>query len=89
MGVVTYEMEVATTIPPAKMFKAFVLDSDNLIQKILPQAIKSVTIVTLEGDGGAGIIKQVNFGEGSQFKYTKQRIDGIDQENFSYRYTVI
>ncbi|KAK6254434.1 hypothetical protein SCA6_015739 [Theobroma cacao] len=56
MGVVTYEMEVATTIPPAKMFKAFVLDSDNLIQKILPQAIKSV--VTLEGDGGAGIIKQ-------------------------------
>ncbi|XWS38977.1 hypothetical protein CRYUN_Cryun18bG0010200 [Craigia yunnanensis] len=66
MGVVTYEMEVATTIPPAKIFKAFVLDSDNLIPKILPQAIKS-----------------------SQFKYTKQRIDGIDKEKFTYSYTVI
>ncbi|XP_007035695.2 PREDICTED: major allergen Pru ar 1 [Theobroma cacao] len=87
MGVVTYEMEVATTIPPAKMFKAFVLDSDNLIPKILPLAIKSV--VTLEGDGGAGTIKQVNFGEGSQFKYTKQRIDVIDQENFTCCFTVI
>ncbi|XP_021291509.1 major allergen Pru ar 1-like [Herrania umbratica] len=96
MGVVTYEMEVATTIPPANIFKAFVLDSDNLIPKILPLAIKSV--VTLEGDGGAGIIKQVNFGEdyfwfvfpaGNQFTYMKQRIDGIDKENFSYRYTVI
>ncbi|GLU08442.1 hypothetical protein SLE2022_253550 [Rubroshorea leprosula] len=87
MGVVTYEMEVATAIPPAKMFKAFVLDSDNLIPKILPQAIKSVVI--LEGDGGAGTIKQVNFGEGSQFKSVKHRIDGIDLEKFAYSYTVV
>ncbi|KAK6254451.1 hypothetical protein SCA6_015756 [Theobroma cacao] len=61
MGVFTFEMEVATVIPPARMFQAFVLDSDNLIPKILPQAIKSVE--TLEGDGGAGTVKQVNFGE--------------------------
>ncbi|OMO58399.1 hypothetical protein COLO4_34685 [Corchorus olitorius] len=79
-------MEIATTIPPAKMFKAFVLDYDNLIPKILPQAIKSVE--TLEGDGGAGTIKQINFGQGYQFKYTKQRIDGIDKEKFTYSYTV-
>ena len=66
MGVVTYEMEVATTIPAAKMFKAFVLDGSTLIAKILPQAIKSIDI--LEGDGGAGTIKQINFGEGNVYK---------------------
>ncbi|KAK6278517.1 PREDICTED: major allergen Pru ar 1 [Theobroma cacao] len=87
MGVFTYEMKVATVIPPARMFQAFVLDSDNLIPKILPQAIKSVE--TLEGDGGAGTAKQVNFGEGSQFKTVKNRIDGIDKEKFTYSYTVI
>ncbi|WRX20379.1 Bet v I/Major latex protein - like 10 [Theobroma cacao] len=79
MGVFTFEMEVATVIPPARMFQAFVLDSDNLIPKILPQAIKSVE--TLEGDGGAGTVKQ--------FKTVKNRIDGIDKEKFTYSYAVI
>lgn len=61
MGVVSYSMEVSTSIPPARMFKAFVLD-DNLVPSILPQAIKSVE--TVEGDGGAGTIKLVQFGDG-------------------------
>ena len=42
MGVITYEREVNTTIPPAKMFKALAID----------------------GDGGPGTIKQINFDEG-------------------------
>lgn len=62
MGVVTYDLQITAAIPPAKMFKAFALDSDNLIPKILPQAIKSIE--TLEGNGGPGTIKQINFGEG-------------------------
>ena len=62
MGVITYQMEVTSSIPPAKMFKAFVLDADNLIPKILPQAIKSVEV--LEGDGGPGTIKLIHFGKG-------------------------
>ncbi|XWS38980.1 hypothetical protein CRYUN_Cryun18bG0010500 [Craigia yunnanensis] len=87
MGVVTYEMEVATSIPPAKMFKAFVLDADNLFPKVVPQAIKSTEL--LEGDGGPGSIKKITFGEGSQFKYVKHKVEGIDKENFSYSYSVI
>ena len=63
MGVVTYEHEITSSIPPAKMFKAFILDSDNLIPKILPQAIKCIEII--EGDGGPGSIKKITFGEGS------------------------
>ncbi|KAA8518142.1 hypothetical protein F0562_015616 [Nyssa sinensis] len=66
MGVIAYDMEITSSIAPAKMFKAFVLDSDDLIPKILPQAIKSAEII--EGEGGAGTIKLITFGKGSQFK---------------------
>uniref|UniRef100_A0A2N9HAW1 Bet v I/Major latex protein domain-containing protein n=1 Tax=Fagus sylvatica TaxID=28930 RepID=A0A2N9HAW1_FAGSY len=41
MGVFTYEAETTTVITPARLFKAFVLDADNLIPKVAPQAIKS------------------------------------------------
>lgn len=51
------------------MFKAAVLDADTLIPKILPQAIKSVEI--LEGDGGAGTIKLITFGEGTHHNHTQ------------------
>ncbi|RVW99131.1 Major allergen Pru av 1 [Vitis vinifera] len=61
MGVFTYESEVTSSVPPAKMFKATVLDSDNLIPKIRPQDIKSVEI--LQGQGGPGTIKKIHFGE--------------------------
>ncbi|XP_052882286.1 major allergen Pru av 1-like [Gossypium arboreum] len=71
MGVFTYESQVITAISPAKMFKACVLDGDNLIPKILPQAFKSIEYI--EGNGEPGGIKKVTFGEGSQFKYMKQK----------------
>ncbi|GKV05198.1 hypothetical protein SLEP1_g17233 [Rubroshorea leprosula] len=61
MGVCTYETKIITTIPLAKMFTAFVLDGDNLIPKVVPQAVKSVEII--EGDGGPGSIKKITFGE--------------------------
>ncbi|KAG2726988.1 hypothetical protein I3760_01G139000 [Carya illinoinensis] len=87
MGVFTYETETTSVIPPAKLFKAFVLDGDNLVPKVVPQAIKSTEII--EGDGGPGTIKKINFGEGSQFKYVKHKIDAIDHANLSYGYSVI
>ena len=62
MGVFTYENEFTSTIPPARLFKAFLLDGDSIIPKIAPQAVKHVEI--LEGDGGPGTIKKVTLGEG-------------------------
>lgn len=62
MGVTTIDMDVPCSIPAAKLFKAFILDADTLIPKVVPQAIKSVEI--LEGDGGVGTVKLVTFGEG-------------------------
>lgn len=62
MGAFTYEHEVTSSIPPARLFKAFILDGDNLVPKCLPQAVKSVE--TIQGDGGPGSIKLTTFGEG-------------------------
>ena len=87
MGVFTYESETISVIPPARLFKALVLDADNLIPKIAPQAIKSVEI--LEGNGGPGTIKKSTFGEGSNYKYVKHQVDGLDAENFTYNYSMI
>ncbi|KAB1213908.1 Major pollen allergen Bet v 1-M/N [Morella rubra] len=92
MGCFTYEIDTTSAIPPAKLFKAFVLDADNLIPKVAPQAIKACE--TVEGNGGPGTIKKITFGEiwhirSSQFKYVKHRIDEVDHANFSYGYSVI
>ncbi|CAH2057542.1 unnamed protein product [Thlaspi arvense] len=87
MGVITYDTQVTSSIPPARLFKAFVLDGDHLMPKLMPSIIKSVEI--LQGDGGPGTIKLTSFGEGSQLKCLKQRVDVIDKENLTYCYSVI
>nr|ACJ23863.1 Cas s 1 pollen allergen [Castanea sativa] len=87
MGVFTHESQETSVIPPARLFKAFVLDSDNLIPKVLPQAIKSTEII--EGNGGPGTIKKITFGEASKYKYSRHRIDALDPENCTYSFSVI
>ncbi|CAI0540152.1 unnamed protein product [Linum tenue] len=63
MAIFSFEAEVTTSIPPAKMFKAFVVDGEKIAAQIFPEAIKSVAS---EGDGGPGTIKQVHFNEGKK-----------------------
>uniref|UniRef100_A0A830DFU0 Major allergen pru ar 1 n=1 Tax=Phtheirospermum japonicum TaxID=374723 RepID=A0A830DFU0_9LAMI len=87
MGVIIYEHEESSSIAPARLFKSFILDADNLIPQVLPSAFKSFE--TLEGDGGVGTIKLITFGEGSHFKCAKHRIDEIDLENHVFKYSVI
>ncbi|KAJ0092885.1 hypothetical protein Patl1_24969 [Pistacia atlantica] len=102
MGVFTYTDEYTSSVPPARLFKALIVDSHNLIPKLMPLAVKSIDII--EGDGGAGSIRQINFGEGNTFglssihflicsfiqvKCIKNRIDELDLENFSYKYSLI
>ena len=62
MGVFTYTEEHTTPIPLARAFKAMILDADKLMPKLVPQAFKSIEVI--QGDGGAGSIKQINFAEG-------------------------
>ncbi|OMO58380.1 hypothetical protein COLO4_03599 [Corchorus olitorius] len=87
MGVFTYETEIVTAIPPAKMFQSLVIEGDQLIPKIVPKAFKSVELI--EGDGGPGSIKKITFGEGSQFNYIKHKVETLDKDNFTYCYSVI
>ncbi|XP_059647172.1 major allergen Pru ar 1-like [Cornus florida] len=87
MGVLTVTEEFTSTIPASRLFKALILDADNLIPKIAPQAVKSVQII--EGNGGPGSIKQMNFAEGSHFKFVKHRIDKLDEPSMTYAYTLI
>jgi len=84
MGVFTYEAETTTVIPSARLFKAFVLDADNLIPKIAPQAIKSAEII--EGNGGPGTIKKVNFGEGKFMinYHLSKSLCGLVMMNYNY-----
>ena len=62
MGVLTYTDEHISSIPPARIFKASIIDSHNLMLKLLPDAIKSISFI--KGDGGAGSIKEINFAGG-------------------------
>ncbi|XP_024024066.1 major allergen Pru av 1-like [Morus notabilis] len=84
MGVFTFDDEFTSTVAPARLFKASVLDADNLFPKIAPQAAKSAE--TVEGNGGPGTIKKITFPDG---KYVKQKLDSIDHNNFSYSHSLI
>ncbi|KAK4425592.1 Major allergen Pru ar 1 [Sesamum alatum] len=87
MAITTFTDEHSSPIPPSRIFKASIVDSHNLIPKLMPQAIKSIDII--QGDGGAGTIKQINFAEGSPFKYVKYRIDELNEETLTYGYTLV
>lgn len=62
MGIFTFTDELTSPVAPSRIFKASIVDSHNLIPKLLPHAVKSIEL--LKGDGGAGSIKQINFTEG-------------------------
>ena len=62
MGVTTFTQEYSSSVAPSRMFKALIVDSRNLLPKLLPQFVKDVTVI--QGDGEAGSIEQVNFNEG-------------------------
>lgn len=64
MGVFTFTEEYTSPIPPARLFKAPIVDSHNHIPKLMPQ-VKSIDII--QGDVGAGSIRQINFTEGNNF----------------------
>ncbi|KAF2313861.1 hypothetical protein GH714_018375 [Hevea brasiliensis] len=82
MGVLTFQKETATAIPPAKMFKVFVLEADTAIPSIVPQAVKSVEII--EGNGGPGTIKKTTFAE-----VYKTKVEAVDKDNFKNSYSII
>ncbi|XP_062150335.1 major pollen allergen Bet v 1-F/I-like [Alnus glutinosa] len=87
MAVFNDEFEATSVIPPARLFKSFVLDADNIIMKVAPQAFKGSE--NIQGNGGPGTIKKITFAEGSHLHHIKQRVDEIDHANYKFSYSVI
>ncbi|KAM7485280.1 hypothetical protein LguiA_001289 [Lonicera macranthoides] len=87
MGITTFTDEYTYSIPPARLFKGSILDSHNLIPKIMPQAIKSIDII--QGNGGTGSIKQINLAGGKITIYLKYKIDELSEETYTYNYTLV
>ena len=61
MAVVTVELEVTSSLPAPKLFKVY-NDFDTIAPKVEPETYKSVS--TIQGDGGAGTIKSITYGDG-------------------------
>ncbi|MED6218998.1 hypothetical protein PIB30_031786 [Stylosanthes scabra] len=87
MDPVTISEEVSSNVEAGRMFKALIIDAQNLIPKLMPQAIKNIQL--LQGDGGPGSIQELTIVEGSETKQLKHRIDAIDKENLTFSYSVI
>ncbi|XP_074369323.1 major allergen Pru av 1-like [Apium graveolens] len=83
MGFASYTDEYTSPIAASRIFKASIIDSHNLIPKLLPQGIQSIELI--QGDGGAGSIKKINFIDG----YVKYHIDELSEENYTYNYTLL
>nr|KAJ0228448.1 hypothetical protein LSAT_V11C100018400 [Lactuca sativa] len=71
MAVITSEFEIASSLPASKFFNAY-RDFNNIAPKVDPETYK--TLVDIEGDGGAGTIRDISFGD--------------DSNNFSIIYTI-
>ncbi|RDX66915.1 hypothetical protein CR513_54264 [Mucuna pruriens] len=86
MGVFTFEDETTSPVAPARLYKALVNDVDNIVPKAV-ESFKSVEI--LEGNGGPGSIKKINFVEDGESKHVLHKIEEIDEANYVYNYSIV
>ncbi|XP_068657825.1 major strawberry allergen Fra a 1.08-like [Aristolochia californica] len=83
----TYTHASVSPVPVSRLWKASA-DTDKIVPKILPEIIAS--IVVLEGDGGVGTVKQINFTKAmKECSYVKERVDAVDPEKRVYKSTVL
>eukprot|EP01018_Ginkgo_biloba_P028179 Gb_21895 [translate_table: standard] len=83
----TVTTEVVSTVEAKRLWKAMVKDGHNLLPKVLPDLISTIS---LQGDGGVGSIRQINFTPANKdFNYSKERLDEIDDDKFEMKYTAI
>ncbi|XP_071694602.1 root allergen protein-like [Rutidosis leptorrhynchoides] len=81
MATVSIDIEIASSFPAEKLFKAF-SDFEIIAPKINPSVFKSVE--TVEGDGGVGTIKVITFGDAVPFTNSKYKVVALDASTFSY-----
>ncbi|KDP36250.1 hypothetical protein JCGZ_09815 [Jatropha curcas] len=87
MGIVTYEGQIESPLPPARLFKMLVLESETYVSKVQPDAVTSFE--TLQGDGGPGSVRKLTFGAGSPMTHVIDTIDFLDKENLTFHYSIV
>eukprot|EP00253_Pinus_taeda_P006071 PITA_06071 len=84
----TATTEDFSEVEARRLWNAMVKDGHNLFPKVFPEIFSSVTF--LQGDGGVGTIKQLNFTPvNKDFSYAKERVDEMDEEKMVFKYTTI
>ena len=84
---VIINFEVESPVSAGRMFKAALVDWHNLGPKLAPHVLASASIV--EGDGGVGSLRQLNFTSAMPFSCVKERLDFVDHEKFECKITAI
>ncbi|XP_057863805.2 major strawberry allergen Fra a 1.07 [Cryptomeria japonica] len=81
----SFSIEIESPVEAKRMWKATV-DTHNLLPKQAPALISGITLV--QGDGGVGTIRQVNFTAANKdFSYVKEKVDLIDEANMVYGFS--
>ncbi|XP_010068384.2 major strawberry allergen Fra a 1.06 [Eucalyptus grandis] len=76
MGVLSCSTMITSTIPTAKAFEAIV-NANNLIPGALLPVLKS-----------AEVVEDITSGESNREKTVKHKIEALDNENFTYCYSI-
>ncbi|KAJ4764489.1 hypothetical protein LUZ62_029764 [Rhynchospora pubera] len=83
----SWTVEIDSTIPAPRLFKAAFVDWHNLAPKVAPEKIVSAAPVS--GEGAVGSIRQFNFAPGGPFSVVKERLDFIDIEKCEVKSTLV
>nr|XP_010922265.1 pathogenesis-related protein 1-like [Elaeis guineensis] len=86
MSPTSWTLEVESQAPAARLFKTF-LDWHNLAPKLVPNIVASAA--GIQGDGGVGSIRQINFTSVMPFGYVKERLDFVDHDKFECKQSLV
>ncbi|GLJ28932.1 hypothetical protein SUGI_0570660 [Cryptomeria japonica] len=82
----SYSLEIESPVEVKRLWNATVKDSHNLLPKQVPGIISGITL--LQGDGGVGSIRQINFTAANKdFSYVKEKVDLVDEANMVYSFS--
>ncbi|XP_020589726.1 pathogenesis-related protein 1-like [Phalaenopsis equestris] len=84
----SFTRELVLTVALDRAWKAAVVDSHNLVPKLVPDFVSSVELS--EADCRVGTLKIVNFGEAmKEFRFIKERVEALDTEEHIIKHSII
>ncbi|KAK9161656.1 hypothetical protein Syun_007997 [Stephania yunnanensis] len=87
MGWKRFEVEIVSTVSASRMFKAAIVDSHNLVPKLIPHIITGIKMI--RDDTTGRLFKRTDFSNLIPFSYTLDRVDVMDEKNYVFNYWLI